>query len=104
MNYPSRYRRARKLSGLSAANAAIRLDFRSGYLALLEKGAIDPTEEDLRLMSDCYGLPLAYLQGAPLKVPEALSKLLRHADISEHDRDELIEFFGIIGSSGPETA
>lgn len=93
----NRYKRARELAGLSLAQAAARLGWAQGPLYAAEGGLGAPlTEPEVRIMADVYGVSIAWLQGADPVVPEATREMLRDADISFADRDNLIEFLGAV--------
>ncbi len=95
-----RYRRARELSGLSLKQAAKRLCTDPLTLAFMEIGRKTVSDSRQRVMARLYGCSLAWLQGAEPEIPESTCKMLREADISPKERDDLMELLGSMGHKG----
>lgn len=100
---PPRYRRARELAGLSLPQAAKLLGWAQGPLWTFENGVgSPPTEDDQRRMAELYRCSLAWLQGAEPVIPEGTRKMLREADISDHDREVVLEVAGMWSGMSPQ--
>jgi transcriptional regulator with XRE-family HTH domain len=95
---PARMARARTLAGLTVAQASRHLGIISSRLEDIEAGVTEPEDPEVRAMHEVYGADEAWLRGAPAVVPESVTKMLREADISAHDRNAIEEFAGMLGA------
>lgn len=96
----SRIRRARELAGLTIGQAARRIGWTVVDVSSFETGSATPSEIQLRMFADLYGVNLAWLQGADPVVAPATRALICGADISWAERDGLLELFGAIATGG----
>lgn len=97
-----RYRRARELAGLTKGQASRLLDVDLVWLSSVELEQIQPDLDWQRRMAEVYGCSLAWLQGNDPEIPESTRKMLRDADISDRDRDAVLEFAGMLSLMPPQ--
>lgn len=95
---PERMARARTLAGLTVAQASRYLGIGVERLTVLESGRDPADEAEFCKMADVYGAAISWLQGAPPIVPGSVTKMLREASISTHDREAIEEFAGMLGA------
>lgn len=100
---PDRLRRARELAGLSLSQAAKLLGWAQSPLYALETGAGGPpTDADLSRLAELYHVPIAYLLGDEVRIPDDLHRQLDAANVSPGDRATVLEFAGILSLYPPQ--
>lgn len=97
-----RYRQAREQAGLTLEQAAKYLGWARGPLLAIESGVgHPPTEDEQRHMADVYGCSMQWLRGDHVEPPADLVRALRDAEVSDHDRDIVLEFAASIQGKPP---
>jgi transcriptional regulator with XRE-family HTH domain len=57
---------------------------------------VPPTAAELRRLAELYRVPLTYLLGAEVRIPDALHRQLDATNVSPDDRATVLEFAGIL--------
>lgn len=100
----TRVRRGRELAGLTMGQASRLLGITLTSLSDLEMGRSTPNERELELLADCYGCSLAWLAGLrEAQVSDATKDVLRSANITSDEREDLIELLGSIQTGRGES-
>lgn len=88
----SRYREGRKQAGLSLGQGERITGIDIVRLSDIELDRVTPTATEQRTMADRYMCSVEWLRGDDVPVPSEFVNMCRDADISDHDRGELLRF------------
>lgn len=98
-----RYKRGREQAGLSIVQAARLLGWDPRALAFHEEchDGLGLNEASLADMAKIYGCSVAWLRGDHVEPPAELVRMLRDSNVSDHDRDVILEFAASIQGRPP---
>jgi transcriptional regulator with XRE-family HTH domain len=94
----SRIRRARELAGLTLEQASRMIGLGTETISNIEIGNTEVSDEWMGRIAAAYRMSLEWLRGDPVVIPDSVTKMLGEANISQRDRDVVLEFAGMLGA------